>query len=776
MNAELESLALRILSAVFNGGYQGLLLTLLVWLGLSLFPRTNAATRHAVGFATLLVVAILPAIHFFAPKTGRHGLHVPMWAGRGPSVDEGKVRIQSQLIPASQLVGKASDASATLPSRTRSDLVSASRISTVHRPAMDERVAMEAARERRSAFVPAFDPIPPTRVDQSPRPLMEKAVAPAEHASSGFLWRASLPARLAVGLMGLWAAITSIRSAKLLAECRYLHRLKRRGIRPSGGLRDAFVAVRRAMRVRRKADLLIVPGPAAPMAVGFLKPAVLIPENLLEGRAGAALDQILRHELAHLSRKDDWSNLVQQLVKTALFFHPAIWWLSRRLTLDREIACDDHVLAATSTPRAYALFLTEVAGLVQYRSCSAAPAGWGRKSQLKERIHMILDPKRNSSTKLAKARAGILTTAAALLAVLSLHAAPRLALAQSKAGDTDSPTPSAKSIEPTAQSTATISVLPLALPVKTESAVRSTESIAGASAFNGRIVNSTPRVTTHIAVTPEVQVAFSDATSAPRLKPGRTSTASAMPEPPNLSDIPAPPSPPQAPSPATLPPQAGMLMPRPASGRADNSLEERIERLERLIDSMLDDKASDDGRKFKMKDEYSESKPGAYWNSHSDKLEPSGEEHDFAKIDRAEIAEITKRAKLEAERATRDAMRQAEQAKRSLMRSMRMEDRNMRNAQPGQELEARRQVLESEQHALQEQLKHLEEQINQLEQQRDQIEARVDHQQDMLEELNEQSENEVEQQHEQNEREEANSDASDSKAPTTGAPLNKPSR
>ena len=58
----------RLLSALFNGGYQGLLLTAMIWAGLKLFPRANAATRHAVWFITLLIVAAMPVIHFLLPE------------------------------------------------------------------------------------------------------------------------------------------------------------------------------------------------------------------------------------------------------------------------------------------------------------------------------------------------------------------------------------------------------------------------------------------------------------------------------------------------------------------------------------------------------------------------------------------------------------------------------------------------------------------------------------------------------------------------------------
>src|SRR5208282_4759507 len=70
---------------------------------------------------------------------------------------------------------------------------------------------------------------------------------------------------------------------------------------------------------------------------------------------------ILLHEFAHLRRWDDWTNLVQKIVKAIFFFHPAVWWIENRLTIEREMACDDAVVAQTSSPRAYASSLISFA-------------------------------------------------------------------------------------------------------------------------------------------------------------------------------------------------------------------------------------------------------------------------------------------------------------------------------------------------------------------------------------------------------------------------------
>ena len=78
-----------------------------------------------------------------------------------------------------------------------------------------------------------------------------------------------------------------------------------------------------------------------PMVIGFLRPLILIPPAILTGLTPAQLEAILAHELAHIHRYDYLVNLLQTAVETLLFYHPAVWWVSARMRLEREQCCDD---------------------------------------------------------------------------------------------------------------------------------------------------------------------------------------------------------------------------------------------------------------------------------------------------------------------------------------------------------------------------------------------------------------------------------------------------
>ncbi|MBS1849782.1 MAG: M56 family metallopeptidase [Acidobacteria bacterium] len=163
-----------------------------------------------------------------------------------------------------------------------------------------------------------------------------------------------------------------------------------------------------------------------PAAVGFLRPAVLLPEWALSELPSADLRAVLLHEMAHLRRWDDWTNLAQQLLKAVFFFHPAVWWIDGRLALEREMACDDAVLEATANPNAYARSLLSLAERVHLgRGLALAQAVIGRMRQTSLRIAQILNGQQRGTTQSWKP-AGV---AAALLSlvVLAGHAyAPRL--------------------------------------------------------------------------------------------------------------------------------------------------------------------------------------------------------------------------------------------------------------------------------------------------------------------------------------------------------------
>ena len=155
-----------------------------------------------------------------------------------------------------------------------------------------------------------------------------------------------------------------------------------------------------------------------PTAIGFNNPAVILPAWMVESTPAEELKYILLHELAHLRRRDDWTNLAQKILKALFFFLPSVWWIERRLSLDREMACDDAVLVHSGTPVGYAECLAHVAERSFLRKQIAlAQAAVGRVRQLTERVTRILDPNRPQATQLWKPAVPVVMVVALLSAV-----------------------------------------------------------------------------------------------------------------------------------------------------------------------------------------------------------------------------------------------------------------------------------------------------------------------------------------------------------------------
>jgi beta-lactamase regulating signal transducer with metallopeptidase domain len=112
---------------------------------------------------------------------------------------------------------------------------------------------------------------------------------------------------------------------------------------------------------------------AVPTVVGLLKPTILLPLSLSSGLTPDQIEMLLLHELAHLRRHDHWVNLAQWIVETAMFFHPAVWWVSRRIRAERELACDDRVLATGVAEASYADSLLRMAELSRLAIASDNP-------------------------------------------------------------------------------------------------------------------------------------------------------------------------------------------------------------------------------------------------------------------------------------------------------------------------------------------------------------------------------------------------------------------
>jgi beta-lactamase regulating signal transducer with metallopeptidase domain len=509
-----------------------------------------------------------------------------------------------------------------------------------------------------------------------------------------------IPAIASVIVLAAWLIIAAGRLSVLLFRVHGIRQLKQNALPADAELTHLFQQLMQKFAIKRQVALKVSTAHRSPVLLGFLHPVVLLPAQPSPKEAG----QILRHELAHVQRRDDWANLVQHVVHAVLFFHPGVWWISKRLTLEREIACDDQVLQQSGQPRAYALLLANLAGRMQERPALLAPGASTNKGQLQQRIDMILDTKRNTSPRLAKGRWGFITSAAALVAWVAIYAGPRVVLAQN-----ETPPPDGPALAPA----------PVAAPGI---------AAAGALAPAPVVIFSAPDA-------PAATPAPSSVGEGPKYKRAGASSAPWAIVAPAVPGVPANPA---APAAVTIAPVAPMPMiatmqalpdrpgrpPRPArASGADSALEERLARLEQLVQSLV---AQQNDKNFQF---HFKGPEGMIDRKEVAKIEEfARKQADIARQQAINPKDIEKMQEM-AERQAKVAIDQAKRATKEAERAARADQKRQFNWKSKDAKDAYRAQLDGlrrQLETLEREREKLDRQIEQLEQKQEQLDEQQD--------------------------------------------------
>jgi beta-lactamase regulating signal transducer with metallopeptidase domain len=340
----LDPLAVTVLEVLINSLWQGALLASLVWCALRLFPRTNATTRYAFWCVTLAAIFCLPLLASLrsvrAANTTAHNLTL-------------------------STAGGAHEAGTTADALPR--------------------------------------PAPPDSTLTN-NVVGEGVVADAQHTRAhGFSLTISL-GHWALLCAGLYLLTAFWMGSRVLASYRRLQRLKRESVPLRSAYQTRLEELLRACGIRRAVSLAASREIAMPLAAGLGAAVILIPQKLVDELTEQEFNQILLHELAHIRRYDDWTNLLQKLAEALFFFHPAVRWVGSRLNLEREVACDDWVIWTGSERKPYATCLTRLAELIATpRGASLAPGAATVRKHVFKRVELLLDRKRNSLPRLSRA-------------------------------------------------------------------------------------------------------------------------------------------------------------------------------------------------------------------------------------------------------------------------------------------------------------------------------------------------------------------------------------
>ena len=337
MSAILESLnafSAAGLTAVLNTLWLALAVAAVIWLALRLMPRVNAATRHAVWWAVLALVVLMPLATL-----------LPRPAPPEPSPARTENQILTRALPSS-----------------------------------------------------AVKPLLVTGADAPGSPLTSAPLHPL-YSRGAAVPRVRLPIEFHPGnwpsrLLFLWMAVSCVLLGRIVRSYLHLRGLRNRARPASAELVVRFEQRLRDSRTSRAPQLLVSDEVISPLAAGFLHPVVILPDLLLQEIAESELDYVLLHELAHVARRDDWTNLMGRLSSAAFVLHPVAAWVLRRIEREREIACDDWVVAATGSAVHYAATLARLFEFCCARRRELLATGMAhRSSNLGERIEILLRPR-----------------------------------------------------------------------------------------------------------------------------------------------------------------------------------------------------------------------------------------------------------------------------------------------------------------------------------------------------------------------------------------------
>jgi len=182
----------------------------------------------------------------------------------------------------------------------------------------------------------------------------------------------------------------------------------------------SWLGVRAALRSSTPIELpipvrtRITPGAGEPGIVGFLRPVLVLPTQLLEHLNPRELGAILTHELCHVRRRDNFFAAVHMVVEAIFWFHPLVWWIGSRMVEERELACDEEVLRMGCEPTDYVEGILKVCRfyLESPLPCISGVTGADVKKRLRAILAGSISRELNGARKAALAVIGLAALAA----------------------------------------------------------------------------------------------------------------------------------------------------------------------------------------------------------------------------------------------------------------------------------------------------------------------------------------------------------------------------
>ncbi|MBN2327629.1 MAG: M48 family metalloprotease [Candidatus Omnitrophica bacterium] len=159
----------------------------------------------------------------------------------------------------------------------------------------------------------------------------------------------------------VWISGVMLLTLRLLIQWIQLKKLCKRCTAPLSNCCDVICRnLSKRMHIERMVHFFESANLETPFTIGWLKPVVLIPASAIAGLSPEQMEAILAHELAHIKRCDYLVNIFQTVITTLLFYHPGVWWISRRVRMEREHCCDDYAIRIGTPVETYVCALADL--------------------------------------------------------------------------------------------------------------------------------------------------------------------------------------------------------------------------------------------------------------------------------------------------------------------------------------------------------------------------------------------------------------------------------
>ena len=271
----------------------------------------------------------------------------------------------------------------------------------------------------------------------------------------------------------VWLLGVACLSTRTIGGWRMIERLRRSAlVEAPEAVRANFVRLCQRLGITSQVSLRISGHVQGPLAMGIVRSLIILPASALMALSPEQLEAVLAHELAHVRRADYLWNLIQTTVETLFFFHPAVWWLGRRLRQQRELCCDDVAIQSCADPLIYATALLRLEERRrQHLSLAMALDGHRPSSGLRVRIARVLGE--TSGEKGQRELAPLPFAAILTVVLLALLTVPQLFAGLRKTMETKSAAPASSAPSPSIPGATTIS-----LPASASSQVTHTSGLS----------------------------------------------------------------------------------------------------------------------------------------------------------------------------------------------------------------------------------------------------------------------------------------------------------